>query len=184
MRAASLLLMLLFLIVGQSAASEELFADNGKHGLFNDPVLGKFLPVNQAFQASAWRSDSSIFVRFKNAPGYYLHRHQFALESLDPSASFGELEIPPGELVIHPQLGKLYVFYDQVVLSAPIVSESEDIGSVAISVTFQGCSDEGLCYLPAQIELEAFFDSAPATVDSGNLARPSDINVMSFSGPR
>ncbi|MAX33925.1 MAG: hypothetical protein CME72_12765 [Halomonadaceae bacterium] len=153
----------------QTYASESLPLSSGNPRSSEPLFLGKFLPANEAFQASAWRSDSRLFVGFKNAPGYYLHRHQFALESRDPSASFGELEIPPGELVVHSQLGKLYVFYDKVVLSAPIALGSEDIGPLAISVTFQGCSDDGLCYPPAQTELEAFAGSAPATFASGRL---------------
>lgn len=141
---------------GQSLSSDQLKS-------FGHPFLGKFLPVNQAFQASTWRSDKRLYVGFESAPGYYLHRHQFALESREPTASFGELKIPPGKFVKHPHLGDMYVFYDQVVFSAPIESASADTGTLAITVRFQGCSDEGLCYPPAQVELEAFAGSPPAT---------------------
>ncbi|GHA96252.1 protein-disulfide reductase DsbD domain-containing protein [Modicisalibacter luteus] len=151
----------------QTYASETLPLGSGKAQSSEPLFLGKFLPVKEAFQARAWRSDGRLFVGFKNAPGYYLHRHQFALESRDPSVSFGELEVPPGEPVDHPQLGKIHVFYDKVVLSAPIASESEDIGPLTTMVTFQGCSDEGLCYPQAQTELQAFAGSAPATFASG-----------------
>ncbi|TDX31660.1 thiol:disulfide interchange protein DsbD [Modicisalibacter xianhensis] len=164
-----LLSIILLAAFTQAHASEGLRLDSDKRRNVEHLFLGKFLPVNEAFQASAWRNDGKVFVGFENAPGYYLHRHQFALESRDPLVSFGELEIPPGELVVHPQLGEIYVFYNQVVLSAPIVSESADTGPLAITVTFQGCSDDGLCYPPAQTELEAFAGSVPVTFASGQL---------------
>lgn len=164
MKAAFLLLTILPFVVAQAAASEGLGSLTGsdKRGAFSDPVLGKFLPVNQAFQANAWRDDSRLYVGFRNAEGYYLHRHQFALESRDSTVSFGELELPPGELVVHEYLGEIYVFYGSVMFSAPIETTEADMGGpLAITVTFQGCSDAGLCYPPAQIDLEVFSGSPP-----------------------
>jgi len=165
MRVAFLLLTILPFVVAQAAASEGLgfLTGTDKRGAFSDPVLSKFLPVNQAFQANAWWDDGRLYVGFRNAEGYYLHRHQFALESRDSTVSFGELELPPGELVVHEYLGEIYVFYGSVMFSAPIETTEADIGGpLAITVTFQGCSDGGLCYPPAQIDLEAFSGSPPA----------------------
>ena len=148
------ILFIFLLLAGpQAYASQGQSLGNDQLKSFGDPFLGKFLPVSQAFQASTWRSDGRVYVGFVNAPGYYLHRHQFALESRDPAVSFGELDIPPGKFVVHPHLGDMYVFYNQVVFSAPIESASTDTGPLAIMVTFQGCSDDGLCYPPAQVEL-------------------------------
>ena len=165
MRKLILPLLLLFM-AGQAPASESFPWSRSQGKGFADPSLGKFLPVNEAFQASAWRSDGRLYVGFLNAPGYYLHRHQFALESRDPTASFGELGLPPGELIKHPHLGEMYVFYDKVVFSAPTEAAGTDAGPLAITVTFQGCSDDGLCYPPAQVDLEALLGSPPAVFAS------------------
>lgn len=157
------ILFIFLLIAGFKAyASQDQLLGNDQLKNFGNSFIGKFLPVKQAFQASAWRSEGRLYVGLENAPGYYLHRHQFALESRDPTVSLGELDIPPGEFVTHPHLGDMYVFYNQVVFSAPFESVSADAAPLAITVTFQGCSDEGLCYPPAQIELEAFAGSPPA----------------------
>lgn len=165
--------------VAQASASEGLSLRSGQRdSVFTDPLLGKFLPVHQAFQASTWLSAGRLYVGFENAPGYYLHRHQFALGSRGPTVSFGELDIPPGEFVAHPHLGDMYVFYDQVVLSAPIEPASADTGPLAITVTFQGCSDDGLCYPPAQVELEAFAGSPPASFS----ARQSPVGAVPQQG--
>lgn len=173
-----LFLMFLLFAGPQAYASQGQSLSSDQPKSFGNPFLGKFLPVNQAFQASTWLSDGRLYVGFENAPGYYLHRHQFALESRDPAVSFGELDIPPGEFVVHPQLGDMYVFYNQVVFSAPIESASTDTGPLAITVTFQGCSDDGLCYPPAQVELEAFAGSPPATFSSSQ----SPVDVMTQQG--
>jgi thiol:disulfide interchange protein DsbD len=81
------LLLLLFFVAGQAPASESSSWRRGQGRAFADPFLGKFLPVNKAFKASAWRSDEWLYVRFLNAPGYYLHRHSFILESRGPAVS-------------------------------------------------------------------------------------------------
>lgn len=173
---AAPLLMLLFLIVSQAGASESFSMGNGKHGSFSDPVLGKFLPVHQAFQASTWRNDGRLYIGFRNAEGYYLHRHQFALESRDSAVSLGALDLPPGELIVHADLGEMYVFYDKVVFSAPIeMAETDSDDPLAITVTFQGCSDAGLCYPPAQLELDALPGSPPAVFASARPSADADI---------
>lgn len=144
------------------SAGGEFPMGRGKSKPFNDPVHGRFLPANEAFRASAWRDDERVYVGFINAEDYYLHRHQFAFDSRDPGVSFGELALPPGELMMHASLGEIYVFYDRVVISAPIEATQADTKPLAITVSFQGCSDQGLCYPPEQIELEAFYGSPPA----------------------
>lgn len=170
-----MLLLLLLFMAGQASASERLPWSSNQGKGFADPSLGKFLPVHEAFQASAWRNDGRLYVGFKNATGYYLHRHQFALESRDPAVNFGELKVPPGELIEHPQLGAMYVFYDKVVFSAPIEASGTDPGPLAFTVAFQGCSDEGLCYSPAQVDLEAYPGSPPVFFASSPSSLGADV---------
>ncbi|GGX86311.1 hypothetical protein GCM10007160_11990 [Litchfieldella qijiaojingensis] len=154
--------LLILLVATPVLARGEFPVGRDKSNPFSDPVQRKFLPANEAFQASAWRDDEQLYVGFINAEDYYLHRHQFALESRSPGVSFGELALPPGKRMMHASLGEIHVFYDQVVFSAPIEAVEAATEPLAITVTFQGCSDQGLCYPPEQIELEAPHGSPPA----------------------
>lgn len=161
MKATMLLLALPFIAL--SASGGESFPTTGESRRFlGNEMHGGFLPAHEAFRASAWRDDERVYIGFINAEDYYLHRHQFALDSRDPGVSFGELALPPGERMMHASLGKIYVFYDQVVFSAPIEAIKAYTKPLTITVTFQGCSNRGLCYPPEQIDLEALYGSPPA----------------------
>nr|WP_299241310.1 protein-disulfide reductase DsbD domain-containing protein [uncultured Halomonas sp.] len=166
MKTALAYLLVLPFIATPVAARGEFPVGSGKGSAFSNSAQREFLPANEAFRASAWRDDERLYVGFLNAEDYYLHRPQFALDSRAPGVSFGELAIPPGEPMVHVSLGEIEVFYDQVVFSAPIETSDAATGPLAITVTFQGCSDRGLCYPPEQVELDALHGSPPAAFDS------------------
>lgn len=155
--------LVLLLAATPVSARAEFPADRNTH---NNPFKGseqRFLPAKEAFQANAWRDGERVYVGFVNAESYYLHRHRFALDSRSPGVSFGELALPPGERMLHASLGEIYVFYDQVVFNAPIEARVASNEPLNIMVTFQGCTDQGLCYPPERVELEALYGSPPAT---------------------
>ncbi|KFF50352.1 thiol:disulfide interchange protein [Halomonas litopenaei] len=166
MNTAFAFLLVLLFVATPVAARGEFPVGGGKGSTFSNSAQREFLPADEAFRASAWRDDERLYVGFLNAEDYYLHRHQFALDSRDADVSFGELAIPPGEPMVHASLGEIEVFYDQVVFSAPIEASDAATGPLAITVTFQGCSDRGLCYPPEQVELDALHGSPPAAFDS------------------
>lgn len=159
-------LLVLLVIATPVAAREASFVGDDQSSPFSHPAQREFLPAREAFRASAWRDDQRLHVGFIIAEDYYLHRHQFALESRNPAVSLGELALPPGVPMVHASLGEIEVFYDRVVVSAPIEALEITAESLAITVTFQGCSDRGLCYPPERVELGALYGSPPAAFDS------------------
>ncbi|WP_127557175.1 protein-disulfide reductase DsbD domain-containing protein [Saccharospirillum alexandrii] len=114
-----------------------------------------FLPSELAFQPSAWLEDERLYISFTNAEGYYLHRHQFSVTTEQQSVHIGPLFIPAGTNIIHETLGEMEVFYNSVLLSAPIYSESNIVNLLSVQVSYQGCSDKGLCYMPQTATLNA-----------------------------
>lgn len=162
MKPAFAALLVLLLVATPVSARGEFPMGRDKDKPFIGLAQERFLPATEAFRASAWRDDERLYIGFLNAEDYYLHRHQFALDSRSPGVSFGALAIPPGEPMVHASLGEIQVFYDQVVVSAPIEASEVTTEPLAITVSFQGCSDQGLCYPPEQVELEAPYSSPPA----------------------
>ncbi|MDI5921923.1 protein-disulfide reductase DsbD [Halomonas sp. LR5S13] len=128
-----------------------------------------FLPVLEAFQPSAWHDGETLHVGFENAEGYYLYRHQFAVETDVEGLELGDPELPPGLAKSDEFLGDVNVFYDSVVFEMPL--EPGHQGPLDITLTFQGCADAGLCYPPERVELTAPEGEAPATFASWT---PSD----------
>ncbi|WP_133481007.1 protein-disulfide reductase DsbD [Halomonas ventosae] len=119
-----------------------------------------FLPVREAFQPSAWHDGETLFVSVENAEGYYLYRHQFAVETDVGGLELGKPELPPGLAKSDEFLGDVNVFYDSVVFEVPL--EPGHQGPLDITLTFQGCADAGLCYPPERVELTAAEGAAPA----------------------
>ncbi|MDI5934090.1 protein-disulfide reductase DsbD [Halomonas kalidii] len=120
-----------------------------------------FLPVLEAFQPSAWHDGETLFVGVENADGYYLYRHQFAVEAGDEALELGEPRLPPGEAKSDEFLGDVHVFYDRVVFEVPLEKAAQ--GPLDLTLTFQGCADAGLCYPPERVDLQASESSPPAT---------------------
>ncbi|MDT8896128.1 protein-disulfide reductase DsbD [Halomonas sp. I1] len=127
---------------------------------FSSDDESDFLPVMEAFQPSVWHDGDTLKVGFENAEGYYLYRHRFDIATRDTDTTLGELKLPPGEPKTDEFLGDVNVYYDRVVLEAPIDTPRQ--GPLDLALTFQGCADAGLCYPPETIELQAPEGQAPA----------------------
>ncbi|MFC7090415.1 protein-disulfide reductase DsbD [Halomonas salifodinae] len=142
-----LLLLLLALMAGSVQAQ-----------WFSSARESDFLPVHEAFQASAWHDDQTLYVGFTAAEDYYLYRHRFAVESED--VALGEPLLPPGEAMSDEFLGDVNVFFDRVVFEVPL-AEAPVSGAVPFTLSFQGCALAGLCYPPERLEMTALPGSAP-----------------------
>ncbi|QFU01304.1 Thiol:disulfide interchange protein DsbD precursor [Halomonas sp. THAF5a] len=120
----------------------------------------QFLPVEEAFQPTAWHDGETLHVGFENADGYYLYRHQIAVEAMTEGLTLGEPDLPLGEAKSDEFLGDVNVFYDSVVFQSALTPGHH--GPLEMTLTFQGCADAGLCYPPERIELTAREGEPPA----------------------
>ena len=125
-------------------ASEIEFAKPNKLPI-EDP---QFLKVDEAFVLTAdLLSDDRLNLRWQMPPGYYLYRHQFAVEAKDPDqVLLGELQIPPGKPKVDEYFGEVEVYYDRVELEVAL--DPRPGVNTQIGITYQGCADAGLCYPP------------------------------------
>ncbi|MDR5907316.1 protein-disulfide reductase DsbD [Franzmannia qiaohouensis] len=171
--ALALRLTLAWLLLLPALAQAQWFSSGGSSGR-------DFLPVHEAFEASAWLDDDTLYVGMQSADDYYLYRHRFEIESLDDDVTLGEPLIPPGEAHSDEFFGDVYVFYQPVVLEIPLENGSPE--SLAFALTFQGCADAGLCYPPERITLEAMPGSPPG-VFANALADGSEPSTTTTAAP-
>ncbi|MBE0463366.1 MAG: protein-disulfide reductase DsbD [Halomonadaceae bacterium] len=161
---------------------------------FSSSSEDAFLPVMEAFQSSAWHDGETLYVGMQITQGYYLYRHQFAVESQTPSVTLGGSVLPEGTFTTDEFFGDVYTFRDQVVFETPL--ESAYSGPIDIALTFQGCADAGLCYPPERVDLQAAESEPPAqyadwlsentsqaagSVKSGNTSDPDMASSFSSS---
>jgi thioredoxin:protein disulfide reductase len=105
-----------------------------------------FLSPDIAFQLNVAPKDAqTLQAKFKVEPGYYLYKERikFAVQS-PASTTISNVDLPAGEIKDDPNFGKQEVYHHDFVTNVG-VSSTENL---AIKVTYQGCSEKGLCYAP------------------------------------
>jgi len=138
---ALLLLSLLGLMSGSAAAKPWWM-----RGIdFNE---GDFLPPDAAFRVGARVDGDVLRVRWIIADGYYLYRRKIEVTAESPDLVVAAVSLPGGVLKNDPYLGTQEIFLHQV--EGTVAYKRLDFGAhpLQIKVTYQGCADAGLCYLP------------------------------------
>jgi len=115
-----------------------------------DTKAPKFLPVEQAFKATEilFIDEKTVKVKFFIAENHYLYKSKFKIQS-SPSIN-STLTLPEGQLKEDEYFGKQEVYYHSVSL---MVNFEQKAKNSNIQLTFQGCSEEGLCYPPTNIDI-------------------------------
>ena len=125
--------------------------------------VSDLLPVDQAYvlQAKALKRDR-IELNWAIASGYYLYRHRFSVEVLDPGfAATGTLVLPEGEKHTDEFFGDVET-YRAAVTAVQAGAPEPGLASVRLKVRYQGCADIGVCYPPQTRVITVDLPSADA----------------------
>ena len=110
------------------------------------------LPVEEAFSFRTELTDSfTLKVLWRIAPGYYLYRHTLGAESKSEAVRFGPPVLPAGEPKVDEEFGDTLVFYDEVSMTVPLTRSSPEARTLPLTILFQGCKDESICYPPQAV---------------------------------
>ena len=112
-----------------------------------------FLSPDQAFKLNIRAIDATTLnAEFTIASGHYLYRDKIKFES--NNNKIGELVLPKGDIKQDSHFGQTEVFHQSfsalIKLSNPISAGKP----VAITATYQGCSEKGLCYSPIRKNID------------------------------
>lgn len=125
-----------------------------------------FLSASQAFQLSATAdSQGRLQLAWVIAPGYYLYRDRIKVASAAPGLTLGPPQFPAGHVKNDPYFGKQVIYLQQLIATVPVIGNTAATG--AVSVTYQGCAEAGLCYPPITRTLSV---SLPLGASSGTSA--------------
>lgn len=123
------------------------------------------LPVGEAFRFSATLADPfTLRVEWTIAPGYYLYRHTLAVTADSTTVQLGPPELPPGEPQVDEEYGDTVVYRDNVALTVPFTRGTPAAGDLPLTVRFQGCKEDSLCYPPQAVATTV---ALPAATTSG-----------------
>ena len=166
MRRLLFILFLLFSLPTLAALPEAPRAQPLLGGALNNS--NDFLPVDKAFRLELLESTpQQVRLRFSNADGYYLYRHQFRFTTDTPGVTLGEPQIPPGEQKVDEYFGEIEAHYG--ITQIDLAVDNPQGRGFTLRVGYQGCADLGLCYPPETREL-TIGDPGGAPLDWSSLA--------------
>ena len=104
-----------------------------------------FLEPDQAFALSVeMKEGKTAQATWKIAKGYYLYRDRISVSTSTPNTTVQLSTLPSAVLKNDPNFGDVYIYKKELVLDMPIVGQ----GAVDITIKYQGCAEQGLCYPP------------------------------------
>lgn len=124
-------------------------------GVYNHAIADEeLLEPDQAFEFSSEFQDAySLRLSWRIADGYYLYRHKFKFVSQTQSNKIIEPVLPSGQIKTDSQFGKIEVYRDQVTLNLTVQPDPDHKLPLNMTVTYQGCADMGVCYMPIHKEI-------------------------------
>ncbi len=147
------------------------------------------LPVHEAFKFEAIVDSSTrLLARWTIADGYYLYRDKLAFSTgEDAGAVVTAAELPAGEPMFDEHFGDVMVFFNQIEFPIELGRMTPDAGVLSLSVDFQGCKKDGICYPPEstqvsvvlpeyQGELYVASDTATASATSSSIDNAAPVS--------
>ncbi len=166
-----------------------------------DPA--ELLPADQAFHLAAKvKTADRLALSWDIADGYYLYRNKFKFVSLTPGIAVGEQVFPAGHVKHDNVFGEVEVFQDRLEAEISLQRQEPKQTRLTLAVTFQGCADAGVCYMPVQQTLSfdladqgfkgwgltfasgrsALFMSEQDSIAASLNGRPLRLIILSFLG--
>ena len=122
-----------------------------------------FLPPDQAFGFNAIVKDGhTVLANFKVTPSYYLYRDKITIIIKSGSAKIRNLNMPQGDLKHDPNFGDMMVFHQSFQAEIALVNNSPAAQDIILEATYQGCSENGLCYPPISKEIKLLLPAPSA----------------------
>lgn len=113
------------------------------------PGQQEFLDPDVAFVLGAAQADAqALSVHWQVADGYYLYRDKFKFSVAPDTVVLGEPRFPAGEFEEDPEFGRVEVHYGDGEALIPV--SAAPVGDINITVGYQGCAKDGICYPPMQ----------------------------------
>lgn len=131
----------------------------------------ELLQPEEAFQLNhALKTPAALMLTWTIADGYYLYRHKFKFVSQTQGIEAEAPKFPTGQLNKDKFFGNVQIYRSQLTIELPVQRKDPGLMNFKLEVTYQGCADAGVCYLP--IRKIIAFDLPEESKDGTNSAVP------------
>ncbi len=132
-----------------------------------------FLTPDNAFAFSVKAVDANtVRLHWDIAPGYHLYRDRITVGAESPAVAWKPLQLPPGKQEFDATFNKNVWVY-RTAVDVPL-QMTQGGALVKVTVGWQGCSDDGLCYSPDSREVQIALNGRGATENAVTVLAPVD----------
>ena len=111
----------------------------------------ELLQPDDAFQFTAKVNKAdSLLLSWDIANGYYLYRHKINIISLTDGIKVSEPSFPANQTKHDKFFGEVDIYRDHLEIEILLQRQQPVLNKLMMEVTFQGCAEAGVCYMPIQ----------------------------------
>jgi thiol:disulfide interchange protein DsbD len=144
----------------------------------------EFLPPDEAFRFGASALDGgSIALTWIIADDYYLYRDRIKVRSATPGVTIGAPALPAGKPKHDEFFGDTVVYYEVLEASVPVARPAGPVLPLELTVEYQGCAEDGLCYNPITKTVALELPEASAATTLPAATNTSSAPVSGASAP-
>ena len=167
------ILLILSLLLAPLAQADNLLDRLPSLGGSTQP---EFLPPDQAFGLDVQVDDAQkLLANFKVTPTYYLYRDKVKIVIKSGAAKIRSIKLPQGDLKNDPNFGEMMVFHKSFQAEVLLVNTSSSAQNITLEATYQGCSENGLCYPPIVKTMQLKLPAPVAVVASVATKSPTSL---------
>ncbi len=176
-----------------TAAAQSVSPDSpalgGLEGLLSElPSVteDELLAMDQAFQLDIAAVDGeNLIASFEVAKGYYLYQDKLGFNTTG-DAQIQRLDLPVGQSMTDAFFGDVVIYPSDFEVGMPLVRATPEKSQVEVTVNYQGCAKDLICYPPTSktfsISLASLVDSASAATTSAQLTTTENASSLQELG--
>lgn len=157
---------------GQQAQDPELIARLRQMAADSGFGAGEqtFLSPDEAFKLVVLgKPGAGLSATFTIAPGHYLYRDKIKFTPVSPAGFKIEgMNLPPAEEKDDPNFGKTYIYHQSFTIDGRLTGLPAGTTVVSVEASYQGCSEQGICYPPTDKTFTVNLPAGSATGPTGS----------------
>nr|WP_294838693.1 protein-disulfide reductase DsbD [uncultured Methylotenera sp.] len=140
----SYFLLVSFFILSASIGHAGNASSSLKNLFTGESTEDEFLSPDAAFGVSIKQDGQNVRTNFTVAPNYYLYKTRTKFE-FTPAQTF-DVDLPKADIKNDPNFGQMEVYHQD--FSANLRIKEQINAPINLKISYQGCSEKGLCYAP------------------------------------
>lgn len=139
----------------------------------NETTEDDFLSPDVAFGVSIKQNGQNIDANFTVAPNYYLYKDRIKFE-FTPTQTF-DVNSPQADIKNDPNFGKMAVYHHDFTVN--LLIKDKVSSPLNLKITYQGCSEKGLCYAPQHKSFTITADGVAKSSSANSNSNHKSINT-------